>query len=279
MKAEREDVAALQGGSSFVAYGFEVPHFPFRWHYHPEYELTLITRGSGKRMIGDSHESFESGDLVLIGPGIPHTWSNQPGERGSSAVVVQFSEAFLSAFTSLPECASIRELLAASKRGLYFPGTKLRHRVEELPSLHGPSRIIGLLSILERLSQTTSVALTSETYSAVRHGDANRINLICHYIQDNASHAVSVGEAAALVHLSPSAFCKFFKRHMGRGFSGYVNEVRIADACLQLTHTDKGIRQVALDCGFDSLTYFNRTFAKKRGITPSSFRKLAKAAS
>ncbi|MBA3686115.1 MAG: cupin domain-containing protein, partial [Planctomycetes bacterium] len=53
-------------------------HWPFAWHFHPELELTWIKRGQGLRYVGESVEAFAAGDLVLIGPGIPHTWTSQP---------------------------------------------------------------------------------------------------------------------------------------------------------------------------------------------------------
>lgn len=278
MKAIRENVEALKGHRSFVAYAFDVPHFEFKWHYHPEYELTLITSGSGKRMIGDSHEVFSAGDLVLIGPDIPHTWSNQPSSEVSSAVVIQFTKDFMARFTFLPEFSWLKQLLSGARLGLHFPSSGMADKIQELPALQGSQRILALLSLLEGLSDSHFRELVSETYSTIRHADADRINIVCRYIQEKASEKVSVIEASALVHLSPSAFCKFFKRHMGRGFSDYVNDIRIADACLQLLRTEKNIREIASDSGFESLTYFNRVFRKKRGTTPSNFRKNTKTA-
>lgn len=281
MKAEREQVDALSG-HSFVAYAFEVPHFEFRWHYHPEYELTLITKGEGKRMVGDSHEPFSEGDLVLVGPGVPHTWSSPAGSGPSAAVVVQFTDAFISHFSTLPEFRNGWGMLQQAGRGRHFraPSPDIADAVRKLPERDGISRLTSLISILESLGQSGSTALASPSYSAIRNtGTANRVNKICHYVQESASEGLSLDRAAALAHLSPSAFCKFFRRHMGRSFSDYVNEIRIADACLQLIRTDKTIREVAGDTGFDSLTYFNRIFSRKRGMTPSAFRKKAKSVS
>src|SRR4051812_7672073 len=121
MKASFENVETLKGNQSFVAYSFTVPFFEFKWHYHPEYELTLITKGSGKRIIDDSHENFTEGDLVLSGSGLPHTWSSEPSKNETvSAVVVQFSEPFISDFIRYQECGDIQQLLYKSGRGLFF---------------------------------------------------------------------------------------------------------------------------------------------------------------
>lgn len=71
-----------------MAYSIVQPKFEFKWHYHPEYELTFIVNGSSRGLVGDSHENFESGDLVLIGPELPHTWVSNDKLQGSLAAIV-----------------------------------------------------------------------------------------------------------------------------------------------------------------------------------------------
>ena len=75
MKAILEDIKSNKGTSSFHAFRYQVPYFQFKWHYHPEYELTYIVKGKGYRIVGDSYEYFTDGDLVLLGSNLPHTWS------------------------------------------------------------------------------------------------------------------------------------------------------------------------------------------------------------
>ncbi|RZJ69536.1 AraC family transcriptional regulator [Flavobacterium sp.] len=276
MKATLENVETIKGKDAFVAYAFELPNFEFKWHYHPEYELTLITEGSGKRIIGDSHESFETGDLVLIGPELPHTWSNETrNARKSSAVVIQFSSEFIKRFSGLYECRNILDLLEHCARGSFFPNptTQITKSLLELSQKTGLEKITSLLEILEKLSQVGSVALSSTVYSGSRNPEnAGRINKVCRYVHENASEHIELQKAANLVSLSKSAFCKFFARNMKTSFSDYVNEIRIANACLLLTDTDLTVREIASEAGFESLTYFNRVFLKKKGLSPMRFR-------
>jgi AraC-like DNA-binding protein len=275
MKARYEDITSKKGDASFVAYAFTVPAFEFKWHYHPEYELTLITRGSGKRLVGDSYENFETGDLVLLGPGLPHTWSsNEVQNKNASAVVIQFSESFLEKFISLPEFKGIGDLLTSAMRGLYFSrSNELREDIERLPDRSGVEKITSLLNILQKLSTQKSNHLSSEYFSAVKgEENENRINKVCQYIQKQASRSIDLEQTAALIHLSPSAFCKFFKRATGKTFSDYVNDIRIGNACHLLTESDKAVGEIAYETGFESLTYFNRVFLKKKKVTPRSFR-------
>jgi AraC-like DNA-binding protein len=282
MKAAFENVETLKGNRAYVAYSFTVPFFPFKWHYHPEYELTLITKGTGKRLVGDSHENFVQGDLVLCGSGLPHTWSSEPFQQENvGAVVIQFSETFINGLTQFTECGDIRNLLSASSRGLLFDETvsaAIAKSIVKLPSQKGVGRITSLLKILQKLSESEHSTLSTEFYTASRSKETeNRINKICQFIQDHATENITVDEVSAMIHLSKSAFCKFFKRTMKTNFSDYVNDIRIANACYQLAETDKPVRGIAMDTGFESLTYFNRIFLRKKGRTPSAFRKNLRA--
>jgi len=87
---------------------------------------------------------------------------------------------------------------------------------------------------------------------------------------------LTIHKAAAQIHLSPGAFCKFFKRITGKTFSDYVNEVRIANVCNQLMATDKQVAEIAYSNGFETLTYFNRVFLRKKKMRPGSYRKMFK---
>lgn len=275
MKALYEDIASKKGNESFLGYSFTVPFFEFKWHYHPEYELTLITKGTGKRLVGDSYESFEAGDLVLLGPDLPHTWSSDKIKNQQvSAVVIQFSEDFIQRFLTLHEFDKVSSLLESSDRGLLFPGAeKLQSQLEALTKLSGVEKITSLLEIFQKLTALKCEKLSSEYFNAIKGEETeNRINKVCQYIQQHAAEDITLEQVAELIHLSRSAFSKFFKRATGKTFSDYVNDIRIGKACYLLTESDKAINEIAYETGFDSLTYFNRVFLKKKHITPRQFR-------
>jgi AraC-like DNA-binding protein len=275
MRAIYENIATKKGSEPFLAYHFEVPAFEFKWHYHPEYELTLITKGKGKRLVGDSNENFVTGDLVLLGPGLPHTWSSDVVKKKNvSAVVIQFSEDFVQNFLHLKGFDKIERLLSSSSRGLFFARAKeIAQQVELLSTSSGVEKVTSLITILHQLTLQKNKRLSSDYFNAVKsEATENRINKVCQHIQKNSAKAIDLEKIASLVHLSPSAFCKFFKRATGKTFSDYVNDIRIGNACHILTESDKTIGDIAYQTGFESLTYFNRVFLKKKGVTPREFR-------
>ncbi len=278
MRASYEDIKAKKGEDSYLVYQYEVSHFPFQWHYHPEYELTLILSGSGGRMVGDCHESFYAGDLVLIGPDLPHTWvSDKKQGETASAVVIQFSEEFIATFYQHTECEKIHKLLSRSTLGLQFP---IRNRgtlwkdILNLPQTKGVDRITGLLQVLNQLSGKRSKVLASSFFQPAKSRMAeSRINKVCGYLQRHSSEDIRLPKVASLVNLSESAFCKFFKRTTGKTYSDYLGDIRIGHACHLLTESDNTISVIAYQSGFDSLTYFNRVFLRKKGLRPGEYRK------
>ena len=279
MKPLLEDIGKKRGDHSFLAFELKKNRLEFYWHYHPEYELTYIINGKGRRLIGDHYEYFESGDLVLIGPGLPHTWvSDSSMKEKCEAIVIQFSVEYIERFTRLGELSSINKLLLCSKNGISINENKskaLKELIKKLPAKEGIEKITNLIYILDELSKSKITPLASSLYQPLKGSEnKKRINLVCTYIQQHATEVLTIHKAAALLHLSPSAFCKFFKRITGKTFSDYVNEIRIANVCNDLLATDKQVAEIAYENGFETLTYFNRIFLKKKNMRPSNYRKL-----
>jgi AraC-like DNA-binding protein len=276
MKAKLEDIPSEKGSSSFYAYRYQVSNFEFKWHYHPEYELTYIIKGSGYRIVGNSYEYFNEGDLVLLGCNLPHTWTSKKldGEN-SEAIVIQFSEEFISPFIKFNESILIKKMLEFSTRGIRFQlNGQLLLKIFHLPEIKGMEKILGLISILDDLSKEPINLIASNSFhNVVSKKNEIRINKVCLFIQDHFANKITLKEVAELIHLTESNFCKFFKKATGKTYSDYINEIRINEAVRLLLQTEKTINQISYECGFETLSYFNRVFMNKKGRTPSTYRK------
>lgn len=278
MKPKLEQVLLNRQIHSFLCYQLDLPSIDFFWHYHPEYELTLIIKGKGKRLVGDSYREFCDGDLVLLGPQLPHTWVGDGKRKGYySAVVIQFSKEFIEPFLAFPEFSDIKKMLVKSSSGLYFPASKNNKVPEIIAALtkkQGVEAVTGLINILQEISKVKHLPLASLYFQPLK-GKENemRINKVFQYVQHHFKTKMSITKVASLIHLSESAFCKFFKKVSSKTFSDYVNDIRIAHASGLLTETDKPIATIAFESGFESLTYFNRVFKRKKGISPKEYRK------
>jgi AraC-like DNA-binding protein len=277
MKAIFEDIPSKKGSASFYSTRITVPSFEFKWHYHPEYELTYILNGSGYRIVGNSHEQFSRGDLVLLGSNLPHTWwgKNEDG-RPSEAIVIQFSSEFIEPFLRLNEGQSIKELLAKSAKGIRFDSDAAF--VEKLRSLSETKElesVLTLLSILQDLTEKPATNLCVDSYhNVISKKFETRINKVCTYIQNHYSEPISLKQVSDLVFMTESNFCKFFKKATSTTFSDYLNDLRINEACQLLLSSEDNVSKIAHDCGFESLSYFNRVFLRKKQLTPSRFRRV-----
>jgi AraC-like DNA-binding protein/mannose-6-phosphate isomerase-like protein (cupin superfamily) len=279
MKPRLEHVSAMKGNHSFLCYELNVPDFDFYWHYHPEYELTCILQGRGKKLVGDSYENFREGDLVLLGPNLPHTWiSDKRRKENCRAIVIQFSPAFVEQILQFWELTALEKLFINSYKGLQLNHVKTNQCVTLMQEMIGASEVHKfslLLQVFDLLSTMQATSLASAKYRAMKGNDnQQRINQVFQYVEREFKQGLSLKKAADSIHLSQSAFCKFFKRASGKTFSDYTNDIRIAHACQLLMETDKPIRAIALESGFESLTYFNRVFLKKKKLRPGAFRKL-----
>jgi AraC-like DNA-binding protein len=264
----------VAAGTSFRVRLRREPGFAFEWHFHPEYELTLITAGGGRRFVGDTIESYQPGDLVLVGPELPHTWqSDSPG--WSEAVVIQFRRDFLGPdLWRAPEFAGTALLLTRASRGLAFPpgpGEPLRALATEPDATR---RLLGLFHVLVTLSTVAGRPLASEGYAPHLDEHARRrIDAVCRYIAEHHTGPVTLSDAARVANLTPAAFCRFFRRATGHTLTGYLTLLRIGTARRQLIETDHPVAQIAADCGFASLSHFNRTFRRLTGGSPREFRR------
>ncbi|TNF36683.1 MAG: AraC family transcriptional regulator [Gammaproteobacteria bacterium] len=257
------------------------------WHYHPEYELSFVAKGEGTRFVGDSIESYQPGDLVLLGPNTPHCWvSNDPaakpareGSLSSEMIVIQFLPNCLGeSFAHIPESKALRTLLDASARGIHYAGeetTTIPALMQETCQAHGLHRISLFIEILHILSTSKNKRyLSSENHvidNDCSHG--KRMEMIVEHISDNLSNEIKQTDMAELVGITPQSFSRFFKSASGRTFVSFVNAMRISKACQLLANTDEDILGISLACGYPNLSNFNRRFSELKHMTPGAYRK------
>ncbi|MBA4196764.1 MAG: hypothetical protein C0459_04345 [Chitinophaga sp.] len=280
MRPKFEQLNSKITNQSFLCYEVKVAAFEFLWHYHPEYELTYILEGKGKRLVGDSYENFKEGDWVLLPPMLPHTWvSEHTATMQSRAIVIQFSKQFIEHLFYFKELKDIEKFFEKADSGLQFlQGTVHASVVELLQAINlnnGLPCFTYLLQVLKFASTIPCRNISSIQYKPIKGKESQiRINTVFQYVQNEFRNNISISKAAKQIHLSQSAFCKFFKRTSGKTFSDYVNDIRIAHACYLLIETDKPINLIAVESGFESLTYFNRVFLKKKKLKPREYRKV-----
>lgn len=253
------------------------------WHFHPEYQLTLVIRTHGHRLVGDHIAPLHAGDLVLVGANLPHVWQQDETRNGYSAhavhaIIVRFLETFAGKdFLEIPEMEPVLRLLRRSGRGLQITGKTreiVAEKMRKLPDLGGLERIGGLLSILDTLARSKELKpIASPGFlPALDRSDEDRMRRVCNYINSHLTGSIDRARVAREAYLSEGAFSRFFKLRTGKSLPQFVNELRIGRACRLLVDDEAKITDVALECGFSNLANFNRRFLEITGFSPRSYR-------
>ncbi|SAL77883.1 AraC family transcriptional regulator [Caballeronia choica] len=275
------ELVAVPRDESFKVWSHGYPYRTVRWHFHPEYEIQIITSTTGKYFVGDFIGSFEPGNLVMTGPNLPHNWvSNVPhGERvDERCLILQFdAEVIAQAIKAFRELKRVECLLDASRWGVLFTpktGAAAEPIMREMLGAQGMRRITLFLELLDLLVQSTEQAkLASAAYRAdPSHYAETRINHVLSYIGKNLSQELRETELAELAGQSASAFSRYFRRHTGVPFVQYVNRLRINLACQLLMSGELSITDICYQVGFNNLSNFNRQFLLLKEMSPSRWR-------
>ncbi|MDF2193724.1 AraC family transcriptional regulator [Paraflavitalea sp. CAU 1676] len=264
---------------SFLVRKFTEKHFSAPYHYHPEYELTLIVKGSGRRYVGSHMQDYDAGDLVLLGGNLPHCWKTGEGaSENSVSIVVHFRAAFLGEhFFVLPEMKDIQLLLNACNNGLHFKGdtSAVRNKMTTLlQEKNNYSRLILLLDLLYHLATASNYTVLQKRseFDSLSLSELERIHQVIAYIVDHFQDDISLDSAAAIANMTVPSFCKYFKRITRKTFVEAVNDYRIDFATRELVLSDKSISQICFDSGFKDVSNFHRTFKAKIDSSPLQYR-------
>ena len=283
MPALFEKIIVKEGESFFIGI-FQDNLEKSTWHYHNNFEISFITEGSGKRIVGDSIEEFQPGDLVFIGRNLPHVWiadkeSRIPTNRTLEMVFLQFTLNVLSPqLLILPEFCHVKRALDLSERGIQIIGDTLNEVSEimlQLPYLKGFERMLHFFMMMDIIGESeTNVPLASKEYLKLRFTTGNkRIEVIHNYLMNNYREDVNLKNLAALVNMAEGSLCRFFKMNMGITLFEYLNKIKTDFACKLLMDQDHSMTEVCFDSGFNNLSHFNNQFKKITGVPPSEYRK------
>lgn len=272
--------------SSFRVQIDKEPYFYDILHQHPETQITLIVSGSGTIIQGDYIGNFKPGDVFIFGANMPHVVKSDPKfyEEGSThkchAISIFFdSQSFGKDFFDLPEMRGVNDFIKKSVRGLKLHGDNRRFLTKilsEIEHIDGINKIISLLNIFNRLSTSDSFDwLSSEPHTLnVDDTEGKRLNDIFQFTMREFHRPITLDEVADVAHMTPSAFCRYFKQRTRKTYVSFLNELRVAHACKLLLNKELNVTEVCYRSGFVNLSNFNRKFKTITKHTPSQYQKI-----
>ncbi|MDN5216968.1 AraC family transcriptional regulator [Fulvivirgaceae bacterium BMA12] len=276
----------LTSKETFIFKDLKGPFFNPMWHFHPEFQISFIVEGKGTRFVGDHVQTFEEGDLTLTGPNLPHLWRSDAAyfEKDSKllthGLVIYFDHELLSrSLLDKEEFYKVNKLVENSVRGMEFYG-ETRNKIHELfPQIaveKGFRRIIRLLEMIDILAESEDYnLLSSPGYQNVFRGeDVEKMRKVYDYVMTNFKSKIALEEIAEMLNMTTTSFCRYFKPRANKTFSHFVNEIRIGHARKLLLEDNFNIAQICYECGFLTLSNFNRQFKSITHMSPHQYRKL-----
>lgn len=281
MRLYRE-LVQLRPQESFKAWSHGYPFATVKWHFHPEYEVHLVTSTSGRAFVGDHVGQFSPGNLAFLGPNLPHNWISDvaPDETvPERSMIVQFPDAFIRrCIETFPELGGLSQVLDDSLGGLEYPAcaaADARPLMTGLQTLQGAARLELFFRLMRIIAETPGRRrLSSARYQpSARDYVHKALEHVLLHIDRDLTGNIREFDMAALSGYTQSSFSRAFHRQTGKPFVQDVNEKRIARSCDLLLHTDRSIVDICFEVGFKNLSNFNRQFLLHRKLTPSAWRR------
>jgi AraC-like DNA-binding protein len=271
-------------GHSFRCQTHDFPCDIARWNYHPEHEIHLIRRSSGRVFVGDHVGTFEPGHLAFVNSNVPHNWVTE--NLGGATVadrdlVIQFDPHLLAqAADTFPEFKLSAFPAEAFGRSWEYHGETAWRGAALMEEIHASSGLLKFARFLELIDLLGGTAERAPLATAhyVARMDQQASDLVHQAITlvlEALPGDVQMTEIAARLDMTPTAFSRFFKRNTGHNFVDYLRKLRIAQACRMLSDTDEPITEICFAVGYFNISNFNRNFRAERGMTPSAYRRAA----
>lgn len=251
-------------------------------HWHEEAEITIIKEGRANYTIDFETYEVEQGDLLFISPHVLHSAQSTSGLKMISDTFVFHMDMLVS---KVMDSCSIKYLIPLQNGSYKFPSvikpdtpyySELLACIDEINSLNDTEddghelllkynlyRILYLLNKYGLLSVKYSGTLANQT--------EEKLKLILQHIENHYSEDLTIQALADLCHFSKCHFMNFFKKYVGVTCMEYIIDYRLNTIASKLSHSGSNITSLALDAGFNNISYFNRVFKKKYGTTPKKY--------
>jgi AraC-like DNA-binding protein len=273
------------GNHAFLAKEIKLPYFATEFHFHKECQLVYIVESSGQRIVGDSVEHFEEGELVFLGSDIPHVWQNDKKyfQNSDKANAHSFGlyispGVLLENLSGIGDVETLKSWLLKSQRGMLF-GNATKNKVVPLMKkiIHqeGFEKIVTFFEVLLLLCNAKDYRLLAGNnyVNLYTYNDQSRMDKVFKYIFSNFKKEISLKEISTVAGLNVYSFCRFFKSRTQKPFITFVNELRIGHACKLLHKNEFTMVQLADKSGYNNVTHFNRYFKRFKGVTPKEYRR------
>lgn len=261
-------------------------------HWHDEMEFIYIKKGTGTVSVDFTAHTVAAGDIVIISPGQLHAIDQHENYSMEYENII-FPLTLL--YSRHPDICWEKYIMPINSRKFCLPDIitpadryytavsscldeidNIRQNFPEAYELLIKGKLFELFFHLYEYNLPKRAARgngSSRSNSAAHNQKTlDKTKQILKYVEQNYSRKITIKEMAEACSFSQSHFMKFFKSTIGTSFTVYLNDYRLIMASRLLISSDDSVLTISAECGFDNLSYFNRTFRQKFSMTPSEFR-------
>jgi AraC-like DNA-binding protein len=249
-------------------------------HWHEEMEIIYIKKGHGYVTVDFKQYKVSGSTIVLILPGQLHSIEQYDDlsmeyeniifnvgmllPRIEDISSTNFLRPFLNGQITVPSVYSIVSEHYDALAACLDACDEINKTKPEGYDLYIKGKLFEFFFVLSNRCRNEKNPRTIKSLG--------KIKIILKFVENNYMHKISVSEVADRVDFSESHFMRYFKENMGTSFVEYLRDYRLTMAARLLLVSDASILNIAEEVGFDNLSYFNRAFKKKYGMTPREYR-------
>lgn len=261
-----------------------LPHFYPHLHRHEEIQLTWVQKGEGTLIAENNMHSFWSNEIFWLGADQPHLFKSDQtyfipkSKKSIQALTIFFNpNGKLAPLFDLVELKNIKQFIRKFQSGFKLPDSlvaEVASRMLRIQQSKAADQFIHFIDLLKLLQSASDLhpLVSGSTLASVSDHEGIRIGEIYNYIMQHYDTDIMLEDIAKHAHMTPQAFCRYFKKHTRLTFVSFLNEVRINEACKKLAEGSyDSISTVAYHCGFNSITNFNRVFKTVTGKSPRDY--------
>ena len=249
-----------------------------KFHQHQEIQISLVIKGEGTFVLGDSVTHYKPNDILVIGSNLPHVFKSDLTNQKKSLLISLFfnKDSFGSDFFKLNEFNCLESFFNKSMYGVKLTSNinLLKSKFLKLKEASKLKRFIILFEILNIICDSRMEQLSSFLYEKnYNDTEGKRMSAVFEYTMSHFNQDISLDDIANIANMTSNAFCRYFKQRTNKTYFQFLTKMRIEHACKLLSqNTDLTIAEIACKAGFKNISNFNRQFKLLKKSPPLKYK-------
>lgn len=251
-------------------------------HQHKEIQISLILKGTGSLVVGNTVNRYNEGNILVFGSNLPHVFKSDENVLEDSHMITLFftKDSFGIGFFETEELKRLHSFFKKAENGFKISASKrIILNLETLFKASKLDRFIGFLTLLKQVNNSKHKTLSSfVSFKKFSDNEGKRMNAVYSYTLSNFQKSITLDRISEEAAMTKNAFCKYFKKRTNKTYTTFLNELRIEKSCnLLQTNTEYTIAEIAEKSGFQNISNFNRIFKRFKKVSPREFRHFGSA--